>query len=48
MKNFLVGLIVGLLSMYWYLTQMDNTRTALGDMWDRASSGPPPVVKRWP
>jgi hypothetical protein len=39
-KNFAVGLLLGVLAMYWYLTQRDYTQSLLVEMWSRAS-GPP-------
>lgn len=41
MKNFLTGLLLGVLATYWYLTQMTYTQSLLGEMWQRASSPPP-------
>lgn len=45
MKDFVVGLLLGLLAMYWYLTQGDTIRMAVESMWARASSAPP-VARR--
>ena len=38
MKNFLMGLLLGTLGTYWYLTQSDYTHDLLAEMWARASS----------
>jgi len=39
-RNFLAGLMLGVLATYWYLTQMPYTHTLLAEMWERASSAP--------
>jgi hypothetical protein len=39
-RNFLAGLVLGVLGTYWYLTQMSYTQSLLGEMWDRASRPP--------
>ena len=41
-RNFLVGLMLGVLATYWYLTQMPYTRALVEDWWDRASQAPAP------
>lgn len=43
MRNFLLGLVLGVLATYWYLTQADSLRTRLADLWDWASSPPAAV-----
>jgi hypothetical protein len=43
-KNFFVGLLLGVLGTYWFLTQGDTVRNAIGDWWARASA--PPAVQR--
>ena len=40
MKNFLTGLLLGVLVTYWYLHQSDHTRNLVSDWWARASSAP--------
>ena len=40
MRNFLVGLLLGVLGTYWYLTQMAYTQSLLAEMWVRASRAP--------
>ena len=40
MRNFLVGLLLGVLGTYWYLTQMAYTQSLLAEMWGRASRAP--------
>ena len=40
MRNFLAGLLLGVLSTYWYLTQMTYTQSLLAEMWERASRAP--------
>jgi hypothetical protein len=37
-KNFLAGLLLGILLTYWYLT--GSAGTALDEWWERASSPP--------
>jgi hypothetical protein len=44
MRNFLLGLLLGSLVTYWYLTQGDTLRGAVADAWDRASA--PPASER--
>jgi len=44
-KNFLIGLFVGVVCTYWYLTQGDYVRSELGRWWARASA-PPSTVER--
>jgi hypothetical protein len=39
-RNFLAGLLLGALGMYWYLTQGDYVRTTVSRYWARASSSP--------
>jgi hypothetical protein len=40
-RNFVAGLLLGVLTTYWYLTQMPYTHSLLGEMWERASQSPP-------
>ena len=40
-RNFLVGLLLGVLGTYWYLTQMPYTHTVVSSWWEEASSPPP-------
>ena len=40
MRNFLAGLMLGVLATYWYLTQIPYTHTLLDDWWERASRPP--------
>jgi hypothetical protein len=40
MRNFLFGLLVGVLGTYWYLTQADMLRSTVDEFWERASSPP--------
>src|SRR5262245_44120261 len=42
MRNFLFGLLIGVLATYWYLTQADVLRGTVDDFWERASSPPAP------
>ena len=46
MRNFVLGLVLGVLATYWYLTQGDSLRLAVEELWERASS--PPVAPRGP
>jgi hypothetical protein len=48
MRNFLTGLVVGLLSMYWYQSQQNWLRATLEDLWARASAPPTPITRRLP
>jgi hypothetical protein len=43
-KNFLVGLLIGVLGTYWFLTQGDTVRDTIGYWWARASA--PPATQR--
>jgi len=40
MRNFLFGLLLGVLGTYWYLTQADMLRSTVDEFWERASSPP--------
>ena len=40
MRNFVLGLLLGWLATYAYLTQGEALQTAIGDLWDRASAPP--------
>ena len=40
MRNFLLGLVLGTLATYYYLTQAAELRGMIRDMWARASSPP--------
>ena len=44
MKNFVAGLLIGVLATYWYLTQRDYTQSLMVEMWSRASR--PPAAPR--
>ena len=52
MRNFLAGLMLGVLATYWYLTQMPYTHSLAGEWWERASRPPPtqtaPSARRAP
>ncbi len=49
MKNFLAGLLLGMLATYWYLTDGASVRTTVSDLWERASAPPrPPAARRVP
>jgi hypothetical protein len=43
-KNFLVGLLLGVLATYWYLVEADYARSLVSEWWERASS--PPATSR--
>ncbi len=45
MRNFFMGLLLGTLATYCYLTQMDSVRGMFADWWVRASS--PPVGRKF-
>ncbi len=47
MRNFLMGLLLGTLATYWYLTSANQLRAMIQDLWDRASS-PPAATHRLP
>jgi hypothetical protein len=48
-RNFLAGLLLGVLVAYWYLTDGASVRTTVSDLWERASAPPrPPAVRRVP
>lgn len=40
MRNFVLGLLLGCLATYWYLTQGDSLRATIGDLWEQASAPP--------
>ncbi len=40
MRNFLMGLLLGWLATYCYLTQGDFVRQTVADVWDRVSAPP--------
>ncbi len=40
MRNFLTGLLLGVLATYWYLTQREYTQSLVEEMWERASRAP--------
>jgi hypothetical protein len=40
MRNFVLGLLLGWLATYAYLTQGEALQAAIGDLWDRASAPP--------
>lgn len=46
MKNFLVGLVVGVCVAYWYFAS-DELIGAVEDFWNRASA-PPSMARRHP
>jgi len=48
MRNFLTGLLLGLLSMYWYQSQNNWLRATVEDLWARASAPPTPITRRLP
>jgi hypothetical protein len=48
MRNFLTGLVLGLLAMYWYQSQHNWLRAALEDLWARASAPPVPITRQLP
>jgi hypothetical protein len=39
-RNFLAGLLLGVLGTYWYMTQGDRLRVVAQELWTRASSPP--------
>lgn len=41
MKNFVLGLIVGICVTYYYVAGQDAVRDMVDDYWTRASSPPP-------
>lgn len=41
MKNFVMGLLLGVLGTWWYLTNGGTVRTSVEDWWERASAPPP-------
>ena len=45
MRNFMIGLLLGTLGTYYYLTQANELRATVWDFWVRASS-PPAHAKR--
>jgi len=45
MRNFLMGLLLGTVATYYYLTGAGELRAAIRDFWARASS-PPAHAKR--
>ena len=49
MRNFLFGLLLGVLATYWYLSDGASVRTTVTDLWERASAPPhPPAARRIP
>jgi hypothetical protein len=40
-KNFVFGLLVGVVGTWWYLTSGGTVREAVDDWWARASAPPP-------
>ena len=48
MRNFLAGLLLGVLATYWYFTQGDYARAVVALYWARASAPPPFVAHRKP
>jgi hypothetical protein len=47
-RNFLAGLLLGVLATYWYFTQGDYTRAVVASYWARASAPPHPVAHQKP
>jgi hypothetical protein len=45
-KNFLMGLLLGVLVTYWYLTDGLSVRTTVAELWERASAPPRPPAAR--
>ncbi|MFN8545875.1 MAG: hypothetical protein U0807_16960 [Candidatus Binatia bacterium] len=43
MKNFWMGVLIGALAMYWFMTQGAGLQDAISDLWARASSPPEPI-----
>ncbi len=44
MKNFLLGILVGVSLTWVYLTQLEAIQGALDELWAKASA-PPPVTR---
>jgi len=45
-RNFVAGLLLGVLATYWYLVQMPYTRALIAELWERASE--PPAIRAAP
>ena len=40
MRNFIYGLIIGVFTTYWYLTQTAYTQSLAAEWWAKASRSP--------